>query len=508
MPVGQSLAAADERSYLAASALSPVAGRPGTFGTWLDRHPAWPVTALLVGYPLWWALGVADFMWIILAIPMVFRMVAWRSHRSRPLRLPPGFAIWAVFLIWTFASLAMIKLTAPGTVTSPVSHRLVAYADRTVTYVAVGVLLVYVGNLTEAELSRRKIAWLLGIVAIYATVLGVAGIFLPNLQFNSPTLALIPHALQNNNFIQAQMHPALDEVQYVFGTVGGQGRPKAPFDYTNTWGECLTTTIPWLLLVCLTGRRRRWLRLLGGTTLFLALIALVYSLNRGAWIAVGLAVVYVAVRLAARGRIAMLGGMVALLALLVIVGVVSPLGNLISLRLQNGQSNAIRSSLFTLSIQDGLASPILGYGDTRQQQGSPLSVAIGPTADCLTCGQAEVGSTGQFSLLVICSGFVGAFLYYAFFGYGAWRYWRDRTSYGMVGVLVLLLSFVYMLTYDAVTAPLGITMLAYALLWRNEPSQPRSGDDWRPGQIPRPRRLAIRATETAGTTPEATASAT
>src|SRR6266571_7728909 len=39
---------------------------PGSYSgpprRWLARHPAWPVTALLAGYPLWWALGVADFM--------------------------------------------------------------------------------------------------------------------------------------------------------------------------------------------------------------------------------------------------------------------------------------------------------------------------------------------------------------------------------------------------------------------------------------------------------------
>ena len=43
-------------------------------GRWLARHPGWPLTALLVGYPLWWALGIADFIWIILAIPMAADM--------------------------------------------------------------------------------------------------------------------------------------------------------------------------------------------------------------------------------------------------------------------------------------------------------------------------------------------------------------------------------------------------------------------------------------------------
>lgn len=446
-------------------------------------------------------------MWIALAIPMTSRMLAWRAHGSRPLRLPPGFGIWLLFLLWTLASLVMIKLTAPGTVQSPVSHRVIAYADRTTTYVGITVLLIYVGNLTESELSRRKLASLLGLLAIYTTGFGIAGMILPTVQFGSPMLLLLPHSLQNNSFLQAQLHPALTQIQDVFGTTTDQGRPKAPFDYTNTWGECLTITMPWLLLVCMTAGARRWQRLIGSTALFFGLIALVYSLNRGAWIATGFTVGYLAIRLAARGRVAVLGGLVALMALLIIVGVASPLGKVVALRLQNGPSNTIRSSLFSLAQEDGLASPILGYGDTRQQIGSPLSIAIGPTQLCPTCGQAAVGSTGQYSLVLICTGFVGVVLYFGFFAYGAWRYWRDPTGYGMVGVLVILLSFIYMLTYDAVAAPLGLTMLAYAMLWRNDVQRRLERGGRRPAQTPRPRRFAIRATEAAEMMPVATARA-
>jgi len=514
-------------SDLSASVL-PRPGRRGrAIGAWLTRHPAWPVTALLAGYPLWWALGIADFMWIGIAIPMVSRMLAWRAHRSRPLRLPPGFGLWLLFLIWTVAGVFMLTLSAPGTVVSPLSHRFVAYADRTTTYVAITVLLLYVGNLTEHELPKRKLMWLLGLLGIYTTVLGVAGILDPAFQFNSPMLAVIPHSLRNNAFIQAQMHPALTQIQNVFGTVTsqgtptGQGRSKAPFDYTNTWGECLTITVPWLLLVCLgTGAKRRQ-RIIGWATAGFALVALIYSLNRGAWIAVAFSVVYLAVRLAAKGRVAVIGGLVGLAALGVVAAVASPLGHVVTERLQNGKSNPIRSSLFALSMKDGLSSPILGYGDTRQQRGSVNSVAIGPTPDCPICGQAEVGSTGQFSLVLICSGFVGVVLYFGFFALGAWRYRRDPTPEGMTGLLVILLSFIYMFTYDAVAAPLGLTMLAYAILWRNDrefalagtaPGNGRRrlaarGQALRDGQMPRPRRLASRTIMVAGTTPDATARA-
>jgi hypothetical protein len=70
-------------------------------------------------------------------------------------------------------------------------------------------------------------------------------------------------------------------------------------------------------------------------------------------------------------------------------------------------------------------------------------------------------------MLLICDGFLGTVLYLGFFAYGCWRYRRDTTPYGVAGVLVLLLSFVFMFSYNATGAPLGFTMLAYALLWRN-----------------------------------------
>jgi len=144
------------------------------------------------------------------------------------------------------------------------------------------------------------------------------------------------------------------------------------------------------------------------------------------------------------------------------------LQGLITSRLQHQQSNAIRGSLSATAIQDANAAPIIGYGDTRHQQGSASSITVGPTAACPSCGQFPVGSNGQLYLLLVCTGWVGTALFLAFFGYLAWRYRRDKSPYGMAGVLVILLSFFYMFAYVSVTAPLEFTMLAVALLWRND----------------------------------------
>jgi hypothetical protein len=441
--------------------------------SWLASHPAWPVTALLVGYPLWWALGIADFMWIVLAVPMVARMVAWHAHDNRRVRVPPGFGIWLLFLVCAFAGVAVLTLSAPGTVASAVSHRVISYGDRNLTYVGITVLLLYVGNLTERELPRRRLAWMLGLVAIYTTIGGVGGMVAPHLQFPSPFLLVLPKSVQSNSLIQASMHPGLSQVQNVLGTAGG--RPKAPFDYTNTWGDCLSILLPWLLVGWWPkgSRRQRWIAV---GTLVIAFAPLLYSLNRGVWIGAGVAICYLAVRFAAQGKMAMIGGLLVLMALTGALILTTPVHSVVTGRLSKGGSANLRSNLSGLAIKAAEASPVIGFGDTRQERGSPTSIAIGPSPTCPICGQLEVGSTGQLWLLLVCDGFPGAVLYFGFFGFGIWRFRRDTTPYGLAGVLVLLLSFVYMFTYDAVGAPLGFTVLAYALVWKNQPFAGRGND--------------------------------
>jgi O-antigen/teichoic acid export membrane protein len=437
---------------------------PGRWRRWSAAHPAWPVTALLVGYPVWWALGLGDLSVIIIAVPMALRMRAWRRG-GRPVRVPPAFGLWLLFLVVAAAGIVTLGLTAPGTVVSPLSNRLLAFVDRDLTYLALTVILLFTGNLTEAELPRRRLAWQLGLVGIYATVGGLAGVVMPGFKFTSPMAYLLPHGMQQNNLVQAALYPGFSQVTDVLGII--HGRPKAPFEYTNTWGNCLTILLPWLLVAWWSygsKRQRKWALIVVAA----ALIPLVYSLNRTVWVAVALTAVYVAVRLAARGRLAMLGVVLAGLALVTVTVAATPLQGLITSRLQHQQSNSIRGSLALAAIADANAAPVIGFGDTRHQQGSASSIAVGPTADCPSCGQFPVGSNGQLYLLLVCNGWVGTGLFLSFFAYLAWRYRRDRTPYGMAGVLVILLSFLYMFAYVSVTAALEFTMFSVALLWRND----------------------------------------
>jgi hypothetical protein len=433
-------------------------------GTWLSRHPAWPATALLAGIPLWWALGMGEYIFILLAIPMAARLYSWSAQGNRRIRVPPGFGLWLLFLLCVLFGVAVLSATAPETLASPVSNRIISYSVRAAGYLGDTALLLFVGNLTERELPRQRLAWLLGLVALYTIAGGLAGVFFAHFHFTAPLAAIVPGRLTaNNQVLQSQLHPALSQLQAVLGPAG---RPDAPFAYTNEWGNCLALLLPWLVVRWwFQGTRRQ--RLIAVSAIVVGIVPIIYSLDRGLWIGLIVALVYIGVRMAAMGRLAVLGGLIAALVIAGVLIGVTPLQGMVSQRLANGASDARRGSLAVAAVVAADSSPVLGYGDTRHQQGSVQSVSVGRSAKCPSCGNGTIGGNGQLWLLLICSGFVGAGLYLSFFAYGIWRYRRDTTPIGLAGVLVLILPFIFMLSYTAVGAPLGFTMFSYALLWRN-----------------------------------------
>ena len=70
---------------------------------------AWPLATLLLGYPLWWILGLAPLAWTILSLPML-----WQLRKRRPIKLPPMFWVWGLFLALVVISGLMIDVNAPG----------------------------------------------------------------------------------------------------------------------------------------------------------------------------------------------------------------------------------------------------------------------------------------------------------------------------------------------------------------------------------------------------------
>jgi hypothetical protein len=431
--------------------------------SWFARDPAWPIVVTLVGWPAWWALGIGNHIFTLMAIPMVRYMYRARAKGGRSFRVPPGFGIWVLFLIVTLASVAEIAMQAPGTIQSSVGNRILAWIARSLGYGGVTVFLLYAGNLSEKVLPRRRLASLLGVVGIYTVAGGLLGVVDPHFHFTSPLAKILPASFQSA--LSTSLNPGSSQVMNTLGY--STGRVKAPFTFTNMWGNALAILLPWLIVAWLVygtrvQRRLTWF------VLGIGLVPVAFSLDRGLWVGLGVSVIYLAVRYATQGRLALLGALLGLLALAAIILVATPLNTLIKDRLSHPKSNDIRTSASLVALQDGAASPLIGFGDTRRMQGGTQSITTGRNNSCKKCGNIEIGGNGQVQLLLITSGIAGAVLYSGFFLYLMWRYRRDKTPYGMAGELVLLLGFVFMPVYIAAGPPLGFTMLTVALLWKND----------------------------------------
>src|SRR5205085_115094 len=202
----------------------------------------WPLTAILLLYPMWWALGLGVLIFPIAAVPMA--VVLWR--RRRTVAVPPGFVLWVLFLAVVVVSVGALGEDPAGTVPGSAASRLVPAAFRLVEYAAVTVLLLYAGNLTEAELPQRRLVRLLGWLFVVTVAGGLLGVVAGRFQFSSPVELLLPNHLRSNAFVQSLVHPVAAQMMDVLGHASP--RPAAPWGYTNTWGNDFCLLVGWFVV--------------------------------------------------------------------------------------------------------------------------------------------------------------------------------------------------------------------------------------------------------------------
>jgi hypothetical protein len=438
--------------------------------------PAWPLAGMLACYPLWWALGLGVLIFPIMAVPMVVFLVRNRAS-GRPVTMPPGFAWWAMFLLAVVVSIAALGADPHGTVAEHASERILAVGYRLLMYLSLTVLLVYAGNLTEAELSRRRLVRLLSWLFVVTVGGGLLGMVAGTFQFTSPVELLLPPDLRNKGFVQSLVHPYAAQIMDLVG--GAAPRPAAPWGYTNTWGNNFCLLVVWFVVAGWAGpggRTRLRTRVLAAGCLAVAVLPVVYSLNRGLWIGLGVAVGYAAVRYILAGRIWIVGAVALAGAALAGALVATPLGGVVDARMDNGKSNGVRSFLIERALDGLVQSPIIGFGSTRNTVGGRNSITVGESSKCERCGNFTVGGNGQLWQLLYAHGAVGTAAYLGFFGFGLWRFRRDRSPTGIAAGTAIVTSFSAMFWYNALVTPLAFMFLAYALLWRNDTEALRRTD--------------------------------
>ena len=248
---------------------------------------AWPLYALFAGFPVWWLFGLGAFIWPIVAVPMLLSLIV-----RREVRVPPAFALWALFLAWMLASGLMLD--------EP--QRLLVFIYRASLYFSATILFLYVYNASPESLPASVVARILAVFGGFVVVGGFLGMVFASASLSTPVEAAM------------SVIPGI-----CFPTTGSKLRCTLTFANVPTPSSLPPPTS--VGAVPLRERMGRELHPAGAVphprghpvgdhpcpwlarfVLIASIVPLIVSVNRGAWIALAACLVYAAVRLAARGR--------------------------------------------------------------------------------------------------------------------------------------------------------------------------------------------------------------
>ena len=214
---------------------------------------------------------------------------------------------------------------------------------------------------------------------------------------------------------------------------------------------------------------KRWQRYAAPLVLLVAAIPIVYSLNRGLWLSLALGVVVVVLLQVRRGRATPIVATAVVLVVASVVFLLSPLGTIFQERLANQHSNDRRGELLSRTLTSTLdGSPVVGYGSTRDVEGSFASISGAATADCEACGVPPLGTQGHLWGVIFTQGYAGAVLFVTFFVLALSRCWRCRTTAETLCTFVLAFFGLQLLIYDTLGMPLLAVMTAIGLVAREQ----------------------------------------
>jgi hypothetical protein len=408
-------------------------------------HPrlpyGWPLSVLFLGFPLWWFLGLGAFIWPVMAVPMGLSLMA-----RRGVRVPRGFGLYLLFVIWMLGSALMIN--GPD--------RMIGFVYRSSLYVSAGILCLYIYNAPRSLLPTRSIVRvMLGFWCIVVAG-GIFGVVNPTFEVTTLAEKLVPQRLLANEFVYTLVHPSTAQIQNFLGY--DVPRPRAPFVYTNDWGGVFSLLVPFVIAGWAFVRsllRRNLLKALA----FVSLIPVVFSLNRILWVCVVLAVLYGSLRFAMRGRPGAVQGIAALGIVFAMLFTFGPARQLIEDRAAVNHSGNARSTLYNEALDQVGDSPLLGFGAPRPSE----TRMNGPS----------VGTQGQFWLVLYSHGYPGAFLFVGFIASSMWRFRRARSAAGLWCHVVLVVAVVQLPFYGQIPTQLHIIMIAVAVAAREMISPPR-----------------------------------
>lgn len=398
-------------------------------------NPALPFYAIGL-MPLFWFLGLAFFTFAIAAVPMGIALLS-----MKPIRMPKGFGIWLLFMGWMVVSVVTLE---------PTITRYLSWLVRAGIYVGSTILFLYIYNLPQKYLpTGRVLGMIAGIFVFTAIIGGYLGLIFGDATIPTLLSEILPRSLISNSFVRNIVQPPFAQTQDFLGFP--LNRPSFPFSFSNDWAATLVpATFASIAAAGRVRRARRWLPLIA----FLSLIPMLVSVNRGLFIALIGAVIYVAIRRASTGNLILAGR---LLVGLVVVGALvlaSPLGTIVTERTTTNHSVGARNDIYTAVIERVPDSPLLGFG-------APLS---NPDPN-----RPAIGTHGNFWTALFSQGIPGAIFYTGFWVVMSYKTGRKiRNQEQLLLHLAVITSLPTMFYYDHLPAALPIMMMVLAVFFRDK----------------------------------------
>lgn len=430
-----------------------------------------PLVLFITLFPLWWLLGFGVLGFHVLGLIMALQL--WRRGA---ISTPAGFGFMLAFLVWFVLSITVIYEDAPFAQGERGLAHLVPFLFNLSWFMLLAIVVLYIGNLREDELSSALVLRLFSTMFLITVVGGYLGMLLPHADFPSAFELVLPGSLRNQDFIRVLMHISFAEIQDFLGFT--TARPRAPFNYTNTWGGTLGVTLPFFV-VHWSDRSRPRLRRFLPIVLLLAVVPVVVSLNRGLWLGLALMAAFWVVRSVLRGhlRVAVIAGVLAAVGVAALS--VGPAASLVNARLTaDSSSNAGRSELAGYTVRSVLSgSPLLGFGTTRTLNGSFHGINGARTPECRLCAPPQMGTQGVLWYLLYAHGVLGLLLFIAFVATRLFKALPDDDPVAVAWVAAAVFIALTSLIYDLLNAPLFFFFVGLGLVWRRQSSaEQRSGE--------------------------------
>jgi hypothetical protein len=232
---------------------------------------------------------------------------------------------------------------------------------------------------------------------------------------------------------------------------------------------------PCAICAMLQAESRGW-KLLLRLAMVASIVPVIFSLNRGLWLSLGLALMYAMFRFWLRGDFQQALKVILAFAVVGAVLVVSPLGDLATSRFSHKTGDTGRVER-DLGAQEKIAdSPILGFG-------APLGAVQSPTHK-----QSNLGTESEIFLLVFSHGVPGLALFLIWIFYTLFRSGRWRSPWCFWAHVTILVACIQLPYYD-ITERIPLVMVAAAIAYREIARNPEPEPSTR--ELRRARRQAL-----------------